>query len=409
MDNRPKKELIDGIKEALKGYEETYDRREWKNFQRQRVRNRHRPIALFLKLSGIAASLFLVVYASVKYLPFFDTAEDSIPTVPTETLNPERPNVPQTLDTGTVDLIVPLVDHTVQNGINKEQLQEPVRTLRKVEILERPIGASVDRLEVSVGNLLSIADSVRIDTLPRAVPKSTSTLIGNHTGNKETLKTKSRRTKRFHFPKIGPLWNIGLSQWDIAVGFNVTPVYTGQGFGLGGGVSAHMPLSHRLSTEIGINYMNLKVGFDRKADMRDTISMQVVGVEHAVGMVALPIKLNYAISENLSASVGITPLRVVRDQRTDILQSYKWVSGNMSSADSTGRLLGETTRMRRPDSLYMGNTYWGFIELSGRYSPPILQKRNVVLAPFISFPIGRLRNDENRWFHGGMSIRYYLR
>lgn len=173
-------------------------------------------------------------------------------------------------------------------------------------------------------------------------------------------------------------------------------------------ITARLPLSDRLSAEIGVSYEHLKVGEDKEADPADTVSLQVVGVRHAVGMVSVPVSLNYAISENFAASLGLVPFRVVRDQRTDILQRNRWVSG-ASSGDTAGRLIVERARMKQADSVYMGNTYFGFIRLSGQYTPPILPRRNLVLAPFVAVPVGRLRNDEYHWLHGGVSIRFYLR
>src|SRR3546814_219981 len=147
----------------------------------------------------------------------------------------------------------------------------------------------------------------------------------------------------------------------------------------------------------------------RSVDKTDTVSLQTVGIRNSVGMVAMPVSLNYAISESFSASFGLMPFRVVRDQRTDIHQSYRWLSDGVLSGDTTGRLVGERTRAKRADSLYMGNTYLGFIRVSGQYSPPLLKKRNVVIAPFVALPLGRLRKDEYRWIHGGVSVRWYLR
>src|SRR3546814_5403598 len=130
---------------------------------------------------------------------------------------------------------------------------------------------------------------------------------------------------------------------------------------------------------MGVSYISLRVGTEREVDKTDTVSLQTVGIRNSVGMVAMPVSLNYAISESFSASFGLMPFRVVRDQRTDIHQSYRWVSDGVLSGDTTGRLVGERTRAKRADSLYMGNTYLGFIRVSGQYSPPLLKKRNVFI------------------------------
>lgn len=77
--------------------------------------------------------------------------------------------------------------------------------------------------------------------------------------------------------------------------------------------------------------------------------------------------------------------------------------------DSIGRMVSERTSQIRPDTLYKGNTYLGFIQVSGQYSPPFLRKYNLTVAPFISVPIGKLRKDEYQWLHGGVSFRIYFR
>src|SRR5690606_8856879 len=140
---------------------------------------------------------------------------------------------------------------------------------------------------------------------------------------------------------------------------------------LGGGISAEIPLSQRVSAEVGVSYRNLKVGRDMEADRTDTTGfLQTVGIRHAVGMVSVPVSLNYAFTETFSLSLGLEPFRAVRDQRTDILRSYRWVGGGVLPGDATGRMVGNETRLKSAESLYRGNTYLGFIRWCGRYSPP---------------------------------------
>src|SRR3546814_12982574 len=93
---------------------------------------------------------------------------------------------------------------------------------------------------------------------------------------------------RLSFPGVGRLVSGRMDLGDITVGFNVTPAFTNKSFSLGGGVSARIPLSGRLSAEVGVSYMSLRVGTDREVDKTDTVSLQTVGIRNSVGMVATP-------------------------------------------------------------------------------------------------------------------------
>lgn len=406
MDKRPKKELIDGIRDSLRNFEETYDRSEWEHFQRQRKNKRRRPIPLFVKLTGIAASLFLIAYASVKYLPFFETRDDADKTIPKEASHPLKGKVPKYPDSLTVDSVAQIVDKKIRASVVAQMGQTREPWLGEVMPAERPV---VRKELTPIEKAYPMADSIIIKRQLSTVPHPTLSLIAELGEARKPIRKRPGKVNRITSPKTRPLLGNGVNLGDIMVGVNITPALTNKGFAFGGGASAQIPLSNRFSTEVGVSYMNLKVGADMEADKRDTISMQTVGVRNSVGMIALPITLNYAISENFSASLGLVPFRVISDQRTDILQSYRWVIGNELSGDTTRRLVGERTRTKRTDSLYMGNTYLGFIEVSARYTPPLLKKRNMVLSPFIAIPLGRLRDDEYRWLHGGVSIRFYLR
>jgi len=227
--------------------------------------------------------------------------------------------------------------------------------------------------------------------------------------NKNIPYRTPKKATYFSFPNLRPLTGIKAGIDGIKMGFNFNPAFSNKGFSLGGGMSASIPWSDRLSTEIGATYTVLTIGKDMEAVTADTISTQLTGMRNTVGMVALPISINYLISENFSAGIGLTPFKVVRDQRTDILASYRWTTGGNSAADTIRRLITERSKVRRSDSLYKTNTSWGFIQLSGRIHPPILRRYHTVVAPYINVPIGTLHNDRDRWLQGGVSIRDYLR
>ncbi|HWK56281.1 MAG TPA: hypothetical protein VNQ80_03015 [Parapedobacter sp.] len=398
MDKRPRKELIDGLRDSLRNFEERYDRSEWEHFQRQRNKRRRKPIPLFVKLAGIAASLFLMVYASVRILPLLDFTDDAGKHIPSEVTSPQKEPEQENPDSLVVD--------SIAKSIEEEQTQETasVSIAQKTysssfvgQIEGEEIGSPgknkhpkvIEHVELNT----PLARSVTNERLVRTWSLPTTPFVSG-------VDRKEKGFYRWYRKSRGPS--------GLDVGANITPVFTDKGISLGGGVSVQLPLSNRLSTEVGVGYMGLRIGKNFEANKTDTVSLQTVGVRNAIGMVAIPISLNYAFTESFSGSLGLVPFRVVRDQRTDILQRYRWVSGGVLSGDTTGRLIGERTRMKRADSLYMGNTYLGFIQVSGRYTPSLLKKRNVVISPFIAVPVGRLQDDEYRWLNGGVSIRFYL-
>ena len=224
-----------------------------------------------------------------------------------------------------------------------------------------------------------------------------------------TSKERKKERKRLKLPSLKPLFGESTNISNINVGVNLEHGFSNKGFSFGVGVSAKIPLSTRISAELGANYSRMTVGTNVEPDMTDTTHMQTIGIRHTVGAISVPLSLNYTISENFSVSLGVTPLRVISDRRKETLQWYRWEPANPSQGDSTRRLVGERREFQYADSTYKNNTYLGFVRLSGGISPPFLRKYNTVIAPYIAIPVGKLRNDRYQWLNGGVSIRMYLR
>ncbi|WP_143053845.1 hypothetical protein [Parapedobacter koreensis] len=401
MDRKPKRELIRGIKDFLKDFEEPYDHREWKNFQRHRRRKQRKPIPLVVKLTGIAASLFLMVYASVRFLPFFDEpAVETVKQVPGPNPIPNRP--------------VPLREtEPWEEGIptspsKNEAFDRVTQGYTKTDSIMEVI--TPDSVSVFRANYAALGfDSVRIERSINKIELQNIPFAGALDGHSRPLHSNPNKPLVDSLPNLRPWVGNRLNLGDVRIGVNINPVFAAKGFSVGGGLSAQIPLSSRLSAEIGASYSNMTVGTDLDIEVPSMEGDYMVGTRNAVGMVAIPVALNYSVTEHFSASLGLVPFRVVRDYRTDILQSYRWVRGDLSSGDTTRRLISERNEMKRPDSLYKNNSYLGFIQLSGHISPPFLSRYNTVIAPYIGIPVGGLRDDRYRWLHGGVSLRVYLR
>ena len=405
MDKRPRKELIDGIRDFFRDFEEPYDHTEWEQFQRLRKSKQRKPVPLFIKLAGVAASLVLMAYASVRLLPFFDGLYETGGKASKERPYRLEGKEQQAKDTLTVDSLAPSVDdgdhlHEKPDGLVPSNRLPRVRREEKA----RPVS-----VVAPVSNTGLIPDSIAPAQAIKKPALQNIPLAADLGGHRNLPQTEPARPVRMNFHNRWPLSGNWRVLGGSRIGFNINPAFTNKGLSLGGGVSAQIPLSSRISTEIGVSYTNLRIGANMPLDMADTVSTQLIGIRHSVGMVAIPISLHYPIAKNLSATVGLTPFKVVRDQRTDILQSYRWVAGDVLSGDTAGRLVGERTTLQRADSLYKGKTYLGFIRVSGQFSPPLLKRYNAVIAPFVAIPVGRLRDDEYRWLHGGVSLRIYLR
>ncbi|MBK1439836.1 hypothetical protein JHJ32_07565 [Parapedobacter sp. ISTM3] len=404
MGKRSKKELITGVRDFLRDFEEPYDHREWERFQRHRKKKQRKPLPLFVKLAGIAASLFLMVYASVKYLPLLDGTDRKETPVPRQT-----PKLPadingQREDSITIDSISQGVDRSGQT--NEEDGIQPGEIRRMVDS-PGDIQSQQVSSELPGGRETLMSDAKMI--MPPTGSEMETVPLPKHLGSAGKLpKRTPHRGKGISLPSLHRSDESGVDLGNIGFGVNLNPAFTDKGFTFGGGVSARIPLTDRISTEIGINYSRMTAGKNWRADMTDTINSQTVGTRNTVGMVSIPFSLNYAFSENFSASLGLMPFRAVSDRRTDILQTNRWVRGDLSSGDTTRRLVSERSKMRQPDSLYLGNNYWGFVQLSGRISPTFLKRYNIVIAPYVGIPIGRLRNEQYQWLHGGVSLRFYL-
>ncbi|GGG87659.1 hypothetical protein GCM10007415_21870 [Parapedobacter pyrenivorans] len=390
MDKRPKKELINGIKDFLKDFEEPYDHGEWKRFQRQRKNRQRKPIPLFIKLAGVAASLFLMVYASVRFLPFFDRKDEIGGKVPKAVPYCIGDREQQTKDTASVGAIPPLVDGDDQ----MREMPEAIMPAQRLPDFNR-------ELQTQPSSVTANTTGIMLDSIPKAQAIKNVGLQAGHFGADLPRHGDPAQTK--------PARSNWINLRDTRIGFNINPAFTNKGFSFGGGIAAQIPLFSRISTEIGVSYTNLRVGVDMAPDMTDTVRRQLIGIRHSVGMVAIPVSLNFLVTKNFSASLGLVPFRVVRDQRTDILQSFRWVKGDVLSGDTTSHLVGERTTSKRSDSLYMGKTYLGFVHIAGQLSPPILKRYNMVITPFVAIPLEGLSKEKYRWLHGGVSFRIYLR
>ncbi len=394
MDKKPKKELIDGIKDFLRDAEEPYDHREWRLFQRYRRRKQRKPLPLFVKLAGIAASLVLMVYASVKLVTLLDEPHIPLPATSKQATISRQIREVAPVDSGTTSgetkaqtpiTTAPADVRIVPNAI---QLPPPIERKENQHLREAISHKSAvlahDRLAPPPTNMKSVPLPIFTTKLPQG----------------------AGRVKR---DKPGKAWSPRLPGIQPVIGINVSPALTNKGFAPSGGVSMEVPLSGKISAEIGANYTAMTVGTDIEFDEPSTEGDYLVGVRNRIGMVAIPVAVNYAVSEHFAASLGIVPFRVVGDRRTDILQSYQWIRGGISSGDTTWRLVGNQVESHRRDSLYKGNNYLGFVQLSGRISSPWLRRHHTAIAPYIGIPIGTLRNDRYRWIHGGVSLRMYLR
>ena len=386
MDKRDKKELITGIRDFLGDFEEPYNPEEWKHFQRHRKKKQRRPIPLFVKLAGIAASLFLVVYASMKYLPLLEGID--------KTKNPMPKQAPKPV--GEVERKDSIRIDSVSRGIDR---LKPVGNDSAPQI---PIPRAID--SVSSGQHPPYSNRIE----PTREQLETIPLSGHLTGTVKPPYQKPYRERGIKLPNLRLPDESRIAIRNVRFGVNLNPAFTDKGFAFGGGLSARVALTDRISTEIGVGYSGMTVGNDWEADMSDTVNSQIVGSRNTVGMVSIPVSVNYAFSENFSASLGLVPFRAISDRRTDMLQTNRWMRGDMASGDTTLRLVSERSKSRRPDSLYRGSAYWGFIQLSGHIAPAVLRRYNMEIAPYVGIPVGRLRDDRYRWLHGGVSLRFYF-
>lgn len=392
MDKKPKKELIEGIRDFLKDIEEPYDRREWEHFQQQRKSKKRHPIPLFIKLIGAAASLCLVVYASVKIGSFFERKQTTetkvIQQIPHPPSNKEERQTKDTLilDSNILEINhVEKLDRKIPKVLRSAALPPNVKRERLPEILMKDLSAS---------SKLSISDS-------KAKEKQILK-------NKKSFLATSKKSKRLKLPTFKPLFGENTNISNINVGINVNPAFTNKGFSFGAGLSTKIPLSTRISAELGANYSRIAVGTAIEPDLTDTTHIQTIGIRHTVGMISVPVSLNYAISESFSFSLGVTPFKAITDRRKETQQWYRWETANASTGDSTRLWVGERREFQYADSTYKNNSYLGFVQLSGRISPPFLKKFNTVVEPYIAVPIGKLHNDPYKWTNGGVSLRIYL-
>lgn len=406
MDRKPKKELIEGIRDALRDFEEPYDPKEWEYFQQQRKAKikKRKFIPLWVKLTGIAACISFMVYAAVRILPFFNEIHKSGNKAMEQASDSSFAKEHKV--TGTVTLDSVSSASTLAYPLHKEEINKlkPPRQspgLIRKKVLQNPNAIT------STFDTISTPDS---GSIPRKTLNKFNDIpfLKDLQENKMSLPEKLTTPVDSQLPKLNTLSRGQINRRYINAGFNIDLGFSEKGLLYGGGVSVQIPLSGRLLAEIGVSYSRMTIGTDMEVDKPDTISLHKIGIRHTLGMASLPISLHYVVSDGFSVALGMKPFMVVTDQRTDIYLSYKWIPPDISSNTSIGRLVSERHELRRSDSLYKNKAYLGFVQLSGYISPPFLRKHNAVIAPYIAIPVGDLQNDPYKWVHGGVSFRIYL-
>ena len=413
MDKKPKKELVDGIRDFLKDLEEPYDSKEWKRFERHRKARKRRIIPPFIKLTAAAVCIGFMVYASVRILPFLNSSKTRNKPVTTGTSKPDVGNNQRPVNTSPVDTLESVMqppDVPQTSAAQQTNRRSPLRASPRLPAFSNSSSANAPE------EVLGPSDSIDPQWQAHKAPFQPLVLPPVFGRSKMWLPAMVGRASNLQLPAGVMLSGKARGQGDrhndgqIQAGVLVDLGFSDKGLYYGGGGFVHLPLMGRLSLEAGVTYGRITVGSDSTADRSDTLSLQQVGIRHALGKIAVPLSLHYQFSAGFSASVGIAPFMVLSDRRTDMYQSYKWVpsSGNPPSNGSPGRIVSNRRNVHYADTAYKKDVYVGFVRLSAQVSPPFLRAHNLSVAPYIAIPVGPLKQDKYTWVNGGVSLRMYF-
>src|SRR3546814_412501 len=208
MDKRPRKELIDGLRDSLRNFEERYDRSEWEHFQRPN--KRRNTVPLFVKLAGIAASLFLMVYAAVLVLPILDRPDDTGKDIQKE--------VPRSLGKTEQSPIDTLAVDTVTQGIvpsTQETTGFPDPMSAEEAIIHEETGSR--KGVAPIENAGSMPNSMALERPLKAVPLQTVHLANEFGGNRQRLPPKAESSMPLSFTGVGRLVSSRMELGEITV------------------------------------------------------------------------------------------------------------------------------------------------------------------------------------------------
>lgn len=519
MGKNPKKELIDDIRDFLLDFEESYDDKEWRKFQEYRQVKPKKTIPLYIKLAGIAVSLILVVYASVKISTFLNstkqteqstpnekqvkdsTAQDStetkqieyhqfgdslieqsLPLPPSDadklmerkieinkTLLQLKKQIAHLTSMGPADNDSEIKDalRNLENQIAAFTLENPrpklandltnkghggIQLVGQAQENSRTINSTDEYRQQRVKDRKIIIERLSSSSLYYA-PRKGSDLIfstfpyvdgrsltydaihlrktmkdnfSTNISDKEKPKgRKPNSANSLQFHSFKKLFDQDISLRYLRPGISFNTGFTPKGLSMGAGVSVQIPLTDRISTEIGGSYAHIKGETDLKTDYdiltgpygitRPQISGLIavenigIGVKHNLGIISLPISVNYQFSRSFSSSLTLKPFKVIGERRTDIAKENTWEPLPSSFGTSKRLLSSEIREIKQSSTDYKNNTYWGFIEASTSISPPFLNKYNTVIAPYLAIPVGKLNKDQYNWINGGLSLKFYFR
>lgn len=376
-----KDQILEGIRESLRNYELPYEEGAWESFcdkSSSRLivnkvnRNKWIPIA--------AAIVFLILVQPLSNSPL-DEVESKF------RLRRQHVFAPQSVSI--------LEDVNVEkNNIVKENKVNLVKLPTIVKVLS-------DKQEE-----LGIYDSQDADNILDSVIETDQVVKRNNKTNKKI------ETKYFYDDLV--VSNLDRDdnreaeneKWGFGV--EVSSFFASDKINLGAGLFTKYKLSDKFSLAAGISFAKMDIAENQEPFSVSQTSRKI-GFESDIQTLDIPLSIVYQVHENLYASVGVSSLSVLNENK-----SYKYETDILSESyvtdPKTGLISTQYTVLAKeyntvPEKAEVkGNSHVGYLNLSIGKKQNFYGKSHLLLEPFVKVPLGKISSEDIKVMNVGLKI-----
>ncbi|SFC14425.1 hypothetical protein SAMN05421747_10560 [Parapedobacter composti] len=432
--NRGKKdsELIKQMAESLRNHTEPYREGAWERFSA--MYGKPKP-ALWTRWYWGAAAVLLLAAGWFLLGVRQERAEPAF--VHTETVYPEaRVQEPQRkpeVQPLAVDEESPAVaQHSVPRKRKASPRQERASVHKQQEVASDPSAAGpVVMLNTAVSDEDDSRRQPERETLP--APQAASPageerpgLLAQRTPHEQAIPVEAGKN-------IIAKENSNVAgKWDL--GLVVSPSLTTERVNMGGGIAVAYQLSDRLSLRSGVSLGELGVGQSHNRGRGNLSAMldsqtpsppndyfqgwvqdaprngEITSVTSNILALDIPLDVRYHVTRGFYASVGVSFLTVLEEQRTNHLvinRINEETFGNAKNSERQG-FVGEVQPVylseRAASRPLEGRGYTGFMNFSIGRTMPLTRKLSLSVEPYFKLPVGRLSREDMDFTNGGIRI-----
>ena len=362
--DREAKEIIDEIKGALQAYELPYESGRWETFQRQ---YRDQLNALDSPKEGRLVHLWKYAAAAIVFFVLFFFEVYHIPKKPQQSLQ------------------VTSMEYTTPDALPEEKPSNPIREAKTLDIW------GMKALQAK-----PVLQSAGIKVFPEPLQD----VVMQYTSGKQAM--RSEETFEYADAYVqearAPQAHAELSEsrWRFGLEFNST--FMDNELHLGGGVLAQFALSDQFKLSTGVSYAALTAS-NNANPIQLTTDVKQTGVESQIKALDIPLSLLYEASKGWYASVGVSALAVLDEQKKYNMEAIT-LEETIVKDPKSGASMSVFTRVKHQyqeptkDKDFADRADLNFLNLSIGKRQPIYRNHDLMIEPYVKIPIGGKGNTD---------------